>query len=231
MMQLENTITTALTAHGASLIRFIDVRDLPMKQNRSLPNAIFFGIPLTRPYMRKVLETPDYVETIIAQNKIESDEFHLTEMKAGEVADQITALLVSKGYQAYSQSDTNLIATNAWDAERSETPLPHKTIAVLAGVGWIGKSNLLVTPEYGSGLCMSTVLTDAPLQVTHPLTSQSKCGACRKCVNVCPTNALRGTTWEKGCSREDIVDIHKCTTCLKCMMHCPYTRKFINFGD
>lgn len=227
MITIEDKITALLTGQGASLIRFIHVTDLSMKQNRGLPHAIFFCLPLTPSYLHKVMETPDYVQTIIAQNQIDSDEFHLQELKAGKLADQIADLLVADGYQAYSQSDDRLIATGNWDAESSKSTLPHKTIAVLAGAGWIGRNNLLVTPEYGSALCIGTVLTDAPLPVIRPQITENKCGACKKCVHVCQTQALIGNTWKTGISRESIIDIHKCTTCIQCLLHCSYTQKYL----
>lgn len=226
MKQLENKIISELKEHGASLIHFVDVSGLSVKQNRGLPNAILFGIRLSPSYMRKVMGTTDYVNTMIALNQMQQDEFYLTELKAGELADRIANLLVSEGYRAYSQSDNNLIVTGNWDEENSQTPLPHKTIAVLAGIGWIGKNNLLVTPEYGAALCIGTVLTDAPLHTARPSIAQNKCRTCKKCIEVCQTNALRGRAWMENTLREHIIDIRKCTTCMNCLLYCPYTRKY-----
>lgn len=231
MITIEDKITSALTEQGAILIRFVDVSTLSIEQNRNLPNAIFFGLPLTSFYLNKVMEAVDYVPTLIAQNKVESDDFHLTELKAGRLADEIAEMLVADGYRAYSQSDDNLIASGAWDAEKSISPLPHKTIAVMAGVGWIGKNNLLVTKEYGSALCIGTILTDAMFNVMQPQVTESKCGGCTKCVSVCQMNALLGCNWGKNSSREDIVDIRKCTTCMLCLLHCPYTRKYVTRAE
>lgn len=227
MTQIEDKITSALREHGAIHIRFIDITNLPIEQNRGLPNAIFFGLTLTPSYLQKVMDTTDYVQTMIAQNQINSDEFHLKELKAGELADQVAEILISNGYQAYSQSDNNLIATGAWDEKSLRSTLPHKTIAVLAGVGWIGKNNLLVIPEYGSALCIGTILTDAPLHPIQPQITASKCGTCERCVHVCETNALVGSIWEKNKPREEIIDIRKCTTCIKCLLYCSYTQKYL----
>lgn len=227
MIQIQNKIISALTAHAVSVIRFIDVTKLPVEQNRGLPHAILLGLTLSPSYLRKVMETTDYVPTIIAQNQIENDEFYLTEHKAGALSDYVAEILVSEGYQAYSQSDEHLIKTSAWDEINQKTLFPHKTIAVMSGVGWIGKNNLLVTPEFGSALCIGTILTDAPLNSIPLQITESKCGACKNCVSVCQTNALTGVNWEQNISREDIVDIHKCTTCMKCMIYCSYTQRFL----
>lgn len=227
MREIEEKIIRILTEEGAAFIRFTNITGLPSEQNRGLPRALSFGIPLTPSYMQKVKETPDYVQTIIAQNQVEEDEFHLKELRAGELADRIAELLVSEGYRAYSLSDNNVIATHAWDADNLRTLLPQKTVAVLAGAGWIGKNNLLITPAYGPALTLGTVLTDAPLTAVCPPLPANKCGACRICTDICPTGAIYGKAWEKHIPREERIDVHRCTTCLKCLVHCPYTRKYL----
>lgn len=227
MSGIESKVTQVLTGQGASLIRFVDITGLPPEQNRGLPCAVFFGIALTPAYVRQVRETPDYVQTLIAQNRVEEDEFCQKELAAGNLADRVSGMLVAEGYRAYSLSDNNLIATNAWDAENLRTLLPQKTVAVLAGAGWIGKNNLLVTPEYGPALCIGTVLTNAPLAVAGAQVPESKCGTCRKCADVCPEKILYGRTWRKESSREERINVHRCTTCMKCLVHCPYTRRYL----
>ena len=75
--------------------------------------------------------------------------------------------------------------------DKYQTELPRKTVAVQAGLGWIGKNCLLVTPEFGSAVRLSSLLTNAPLQTGQP-SKESRCGACRLCVESCPGKALRG---------------------------------------
>lgn len=227
MRGIEEEIIRILTEEGAAFIRFTDITELPPEQNRNLPRAVSFGITLTPSYVQKVKETPDYVQTIIAQNQIEEDEFHLKELRAGELADRIAELLVLEGYQAYSLSDNNVIATHAWDAENLRTLLPQKTVAVLAGAGWLGKNNLLITPAYGPALTLGTVLTDAPLHIAGTQPMESKCGACRICTDICPAGAIYGKAWERHIPREERIDVHRCITCLKCLVHCSYTRKYL----
>ncbi|MCC8172818.1 MAG: 4Fe-4S dicluster domain-containing protein [Parabacteroides sp.] len=227
MNRIQNKVIQVLTEQGASLVRFVDISGLPPEQNRGLPHAVFFGIALTPSYLREVREATDYVQTMIAQNRMEEDEFYLKELAAGDLADRIAYMLVSEGYRAYSLSDNNLIATHAWDAQNLRTLLPQKTVAVLAGAGWLGKNNLLVTPAYGPALCIGTVLTDAPLHAAGAQVMESKCGTCRQCADICPEKVLYGRAWKKGEPREERIDVHRCTTCMKCVVHCPYTRRYL----
>ena len=66
--------------------------------------------------------------------------------------------------------------------------LSHKEVARRAGLGWVGRNNLLVTPEYGSRVRLVTILTDLPLSPDHPL--EKDCGDCRKCIELCPAGAI-----------------------------------------
>ncbi len=64
----------------------------------------------------------------------------------------------------------------------------EKALAVKAGLGWFGKNTLLVTPEYGSWVCLGELVTDLPFPVDRPLARG--CGNCRECIESCPTKAL-----------------------------------------
>ena len=113
--------------------------------------------------------------------------------------------------------------------ETKESVLPHKTVAQLSGLGWIGKNNLFITPEYGAAQCLGTVLTDAPLETVPYAPISPKCGNCNICRDICERKVLKGTTWNTAISRDDIIDVYGCSTCLKCLVHCPWTQKYVNF--
>ena len=89
------------------------------------------------------------------------------------------------------------------------TTLPHKTVATRAGISWIGKSALLVTNEYGSALRLSSILTDAPLSISHPI-NKSRCGDCMICTNACPADVVSGKLWEVGLYCDEFFDPVKC---------------------
>lgn len=231
MKRFENEIISLLSKHKVDIMRFIDVSDLSNKQNRGLPNAILFGIALSPSYLYQVIDTADYVKMMIKQNRMNSDELYLTELKTDSISNQIANMLISEGFNAFAHSDNNLIASGVFDGMYEETPLPHKTIATLSGIGWIGKNNLLVTPEYGSALCIGVVLTDTPLNTTQQKIIESKCGKCKNCINVCQENALKDTIWRKGMSRKEMIHVEKCTTCMRCLVHCLYTQRYLSFYE
>ena len=83
-------------------------------------------------------------------------------------------------------------------------PLAEKQLAVEAGLGWIGRQSLLVTPTYGSYvllgeliLCDDADCYDEPLGGVH-------CGNCRRCVDACPNHAI---------TEHRMIDTNRCISC------------------
>ena len=75
-------------------------------------------------------------------------------------------------------------------------PLLERTWAAEAGLGFIGKNSLLISPQYGSYLFLGGVITDAELDHDEPAADdgatlgKGSCGTCRRCLTACPTHAF-----------------------------------------
>ncbi|HEX2222095.1 MAG TPA: tRNA epoxyqueuosine(34) reductase QueG [Candidatus Limnocylindria bacterium] len=70
-----------------------------------------------------------------------------------------------------------------------DRPLAERAFAARAGIGWIGKnSNLLTHQRAGSWVFIGAILSGAALPTDEPL--RSSCGACRRCIDGCPTGAI-----------------------------------------
>lgn len=119
------------------------------------------------------------------------------------------AFLISGALAAAGFSALPIPASQTTDAVAQAALFPHKTAATLAGIGWIGRHALLVTPAYGPRVRLATVLTDLPAP-SSTVDGTSRCGACRACVEACPAGAIRGATWTPGTARAELVDARAC---------------------
>jgi ferredoxin len=94
--------------------------------------------------------------------------------------------------------------------------VPHRELAIRAGLGIMGKNFLLVTPQYGPRVQLTTVLTTMPLHPDPPLVSSfDPCKTCSVCVDQCPEDALK-----------DYFHEEVCTKCYRCVLTCPVGEDF-----
>jgi epoxyqueuosine reductase len=212
-----NDLISELKRHGANVVKVVDISGLPANENRGFDIALLIGIPLS----------PDYIFRLSKENVFDNSEFSEKERNTDELAEWTADFIVAKGYKAYAQSERILIEDGFYNEIIKTSLLPNKTIAVMAGLGWIGKNNLLVTPEYGSALCICTILTNAPFPVENKSIIMPKCGDCVICKDICPTTALYGSIWQIGIARDFMIDVSCCNMCLKCLVYCPWTQKYI----
>jgi epoxyqueuosine reductase QueG len=108
--------------------------------------------------------------------------------QANAILDQIafkaSNFIQSKGYKALPVPASQIV-----DWEKQTAHLSHKKIGELAGIGFIGRNNLLVNPEIGSRFRLVTILTNMPLEPDKKL--KENCGECRTCINICPIGAIK----------------------------------------
>ncbi len=69
-------------------------------------------------------------------------------------------------------------------------PVMEVELAAKAGLGWRGKHTLLLSRDAGSYFFLGEIYTDLPLPIDAPV--EAHCGTCTKCIDVCPTQAIRG---------------------------------------
>lgn len=86
----------------------------------------------------------------------------------------------------------------------------HKMVATRAGLGWIGKTDLFISNDFGPRLrLISLLINQKPEQISAPV-EKSKCGKCKVCVIKCPAQAANGLLWDIHTHRDKFFDAQKC---------------------
>jgi epoxyqueuosine reductase len=228
-MSMNAQIEPMLKECGAHLVGFADVTELPGKVTGGLPRAVSIGVALDPAVIRAISEGPtrQYYEEYGRVNDL-----------LAKLCERAACVLTGAGHQAEAVRAT----TDQFDPVSLSTRTQHKSIATRAGLGWIGKSALLITKEYGPALRLGSVLTDAEFETGEPVDT-SRCGDCRKCVDRCPAGAIIGHNWCVGDPREAMYDAFACrdmamklsrkqgimsTICGICINACPWTQRYIS---
>ena len=129
-----------------------------------------------------------------------------------QAAYRIAAFIEKKGHAAFPVAASQIL-----DWEKQTALLSHKHVARQAGLGWIGRNNLLVNKQLGSGLRLATILTDMPLAADSP--SRDSCGSCRGCMAACPAQAIK--------EKPEDFDHQACFAKLKEFQKLRYTDQYI----
>lgn len=85
-------------------------------------------------------------------------------------------------------------------------PISEKHWAARAGLGWIGRNTLLVTPRWGSWVNLGEVVTTEKCDLYDAPFEASPCAACGRCIEACPNQALAH-------DGQPMLDARRCTAC------------------
>jgi len=226
--QLNTEIEQLLKRQGAALVGFADLSDLPPDIRDGYRYGISIAVELNPQIVKIIGNGPskEYYNEYKSKNNF-----------LNQLAENCAGLLKTKGFNALAKTQSVVVQ----DEKTKRTKLPHKTVATKAGLGWIGKCALLITEEYGPAIRITSVLTDADLDVGTPIVA-SKCGDCEECKKICPAGAVTGKQWESGMNREDFYHALDCRdkikergmglgftegTCGLCFWVCPWTQKHL----
>jgi len=183
---------------GASFVGYSKVDDKLSGNLVELPYAVTVGVRLSDFIINEITNKPTYTY------------FHHYR-SVNTLIDQITL----KGMLAIQEMGYRAMAVPASQTvnnikDKYSGVFQHKTAAVRTGMGWIGKSGLFISSQYGPRVRLGTILTDMQLPYENK-SVKSQCGECRECVVSCPAMALTGNCWEENCDRSHIVDAKACS--------------------
>jgi len=113
----------------------------------------------------------------------------LSYMKLKKAGLAIQQLLRDRGYEA-AVPYPNFDYRQDQPFMGLKPPLSHRYVAVASGIGWLGWSGNVVTPEYGATISLLSVVTSAELEPDNPLEQGDSCKNCRMCVKTCASHFI-----------------------------------------
>lgn len=189
------------------------------------PFSISLGITLPKAIVDQL---PNRSQRSVAVN-YRHHAYDVVNQRLDHIASLLCLFLQKDEHTALPIPSSKIVDDNRMCAQFS-----HKLAAHLSGLGWIGKSCLLITSEDGPRVRWATILTKAPLSPTgEPI--NERCAECTDCVDICPVKAFTGRPFRENESREVRYDARKCDNyfssmrsegkigvCGMCLYVCPY---------
>jgi epoxyqueuosine reductase QueG len=218
-MEQQKALEQFVLEQGAALVGACDLGVSPIKMQEGLRYAFSFAVKLSDAVLQSIDGAPSYM-------------YFQHYRTANALLDNIAFRLANKiealGYNAFPVAASQSLGKN----NPYVGVVPHKTAAVKAGLGFVGKSGLFLSEEFGSKIRLATVLTDMPLVNSRPVI-ENGCGDCTVCMRACPAGAIFGvlptTDGERNfdpekCSKymkEHFQDVGRGSVCGVCIKVCP----------
>ncbi|MDD5156214.1 MAG: hypothetical protein PHF11_07030 [Candidatus Omnitrophica bacterium] len=176
---------------------------------RKIDKAVVLGFGLSGGILEEIADHP---------TKLYFHHYRTLNAFLDQAALRMARIMQDRGFLALS-----IPASQILDWQNQKAHLSHKKIAYLAGLGWIGRNNLLVNEKWGSQMRLVTILTDMPLKPDKPL--EQNCGACRLCIATCPAGAIKNNPSDfdhikcfeklKEFQKQRLADQYICGICVK----------------
>jgi len=166
---------------GADLFGVADISQskedfmLSPATSEKFDKAICLGMRLSQGILEEIHQAP---------TRLYFHHYRTVNASLDQLALKATNYIQKKGYLALPVPASQIL-----DWENQKAHLSHKKLGVLAGLGWIGRNNLLVNKCLGSQFRLVSILTNMPLKLDR--STKESCGDCRICVEVCPAQAIK----------------------------------------
>jgi epoxyqueuosine reductase QueG len=199
---IENTVKKHLLPGEEYIYGFADLTGLLEKKFTGFNYGISIGQRLNSLIVDKVNFGPT-LEYYSHYKQANSDLALLTE--------RISEELNKNGIETFNVSPT--VSTTDLDTiyyNSLRTDLSHKMVATRAGLGWIGKTDLFISKEFGPRLRLVSILLKTPVKSKTKPVDMSRCGKCNICVEICPAKAANGKLWDITVDREEFFDPWRC---------------------
>lgn len=215
----QEEIKTFAKTLGADIVGFCSLGTQTAKIAPTLSHAVSIGVKLSNAVLSTIENAPSYVYF---------QHYRTANALLDNIAFRISRQIEELGFSA--------LPVAASQSQGKNNPyrgvIPHKTAAVLSGLGYVGKSGLFLSTAYGGKVRLATILTDLPVESELPVL-ENGCGNCDICAKACPAGAIFGqaptTNGERNidpekCSKymkEHFQDVGRGSVCGICIKVCP----------
>ena len=169
----------------AYLRRSIDLRRDPKK----LLDGLRTIVSIAYPYPASKPSTPDgYAAS--RYSTPDKEDYHI---RLRRLAKQLCTFIEKR----FPESRSRICVDSA--------PILERSFAVSGEIGFIGKNNMLIVPDHGSYCFLAEILTTVQFPVPSFKEPEDRCGSCTRCIDGCPTGALKAPYY---------IDVSKCLSYL-----------------
>ena len=204
---------------GADIVGFCDLGQSPVPTLPQLRYAISLGVKLSDGVLKTIENAPSFM--------------YFQHYRTANALLDAAAFRLARKIEELGGESLPIAASQSLGKNNPYRGVyPHKTAAVLSGLGFVGKSGLFLSEKYGSKVRLATVLSSLPLTAESPII-ENGCGDCTVCQKACPAGAIFGekptTDGNRNfdaekCSRymkEHFQDIGRGSVCGVCIKVCP----------
>ncbi|RJP27907.1 MAG: epoxyqueuosine reductase [Candidatus Omnitrophota bacterium] len=175
---------------------------------KKLNLAVCLGLGLSRSVLYGISDKP---------TRLYSHHYRTVNDFLDQMALKAAILIQRKGFTALPVPASQILD---WQSQKAH--LSHKKLGQLAGLGWIGRNNLLVNKRLGSQFRIVSILTDMPLKKDKPV--DDGCQNCMLCIRACPVKAIKKDRKDfnhikcfeklKEFARQHVVEQYICGVCV-----------------
>jgi len=155
----------------------------------STRSVISFAIPLDRKVIRNYLSKKDWLAHGADHKRIYRELYNIAECLVDFLKEKDFEAIRPDMNNVYRPEEGSNGTTDMINMVEMVPDFSHRYGAVAAGLGRLGWSGNLMTPQFGSAVFLGSVLTSAALE-PDPLLEEDPCDKCKLCTTVCPVEMM-----------------------------------------
>ena len=199
-MEIQKELKEYIMSLGVSDAGFAEIEDF---DNPKMKYAVSVVVRLSEDVIDEITDAPTFTYF---------HHYRTVNAYIDKILLEIGMFLQNRGYSYIPIGASQSINKDGWNYKARYS---SRKAACLAKLGTIGKNNMFIHRTFGPAVRLGTVFTDCELKSEDRGEPENKCLNCDICVSSCPAGALKGRLPDENTSRDDIIDVKKCSEYMK----------------